>query len=197
MLKSQALEVISNKVATCTKCGDLSQYRTDFDYKTVPGVGHPNADILILGEAPGEDEANSGIPFVGKAGKLLDKIIVSAGWKRENLFICNILKCRPPRNRTPTKEEATNCRPFLDLQIKVVDPKWIICLGRTASIYLLDKPDNTFMGKLRGEHEYKGKRVICTYHPSYLLRNPAAKADVWADLQPVILDMNQTQEQTS
>lgn len=189
MLKSQALEIINNKIAACIKCCDLSEYRKDFEYKTVPGSGHPNADILLLGEAPGEDEAWSGNPFVGKAGRELDKIIASVGWKREHLFICNILKCRPPRNRVPTKEEAANCRPYLDLQIKVVDPKWIICLGKTASIYLLGKPEDSYMSRLRGEHEYKGKRVICTYHPSYLLRTPEAKSSVIADLQPVILDM--------
>jgi DNA polymerase len=189
MLKSQALEVISNKIAACTKCGGLSDYRIHFEHKTVPGEGHPNADIMLLGEAPGEDEAWSGRPFVGKAGQLLDKIIASAGWKREHVFICNILKCRPPYNRTPTKEEATNCRPYLDLQIKVVDPKWIICLGKTASIYLLGKPEERSMGSLRGLHEFQGRKVICTYHPSYLLRTPSAKSDVWEDLQPVIEDM--------
>jgi DNA polymerase len=197
MLKSQALEVINTKITACNKCSGLSEYRNHFEYKYVPGEGHPNADILILGEAPGEDEAWSGRPFVGKAGQLLDKLIAAAGWKREHIFICNILKCRPPFNRTPTKEEAANCRPFLDLQIKVVDPKWIICLGKTASIYLLGKPEERSMGSLRGEHEYKGKRVICTYHPSYLLRTPAAKADVWADLQPVILAMREAAEKAA
>ena len=189
MKQSEALQILAGEIATCTKCTELHAMRVELDYKTVPGEGNPNADVLLIGEAPGIEEAKSGSPFVGKAGKLFDKIIEAAGWKRESLFICNILKCKPPNNRVPEVFEAANCRPFLDLQIKIVNPKWILCLGKTASIYLLGKAEPVTMGSLRGEHEYQGRRVICTYHPSYLLRTPSAKKDVWDDIQPMICSL--------
>lgn len=196
MLKSEALTVLSSKIAKCTLCAELSEFRTENSYLTVPGEGNPNAELMILGEAPGQDEAESGRPFVGRAGKLLDSIIQAAGWQREEIFICNILKCRPPKNRVPTSEEAANCRKFLDLQIKCVDPSMILCLGKTASIFLLGKPEDRSMGSMRGEHEYQGRKVICTYHPSYLLRTPSAKAEVWADIQPFLKSTLQRQTTT-
>ena len=186
MLKSQALQVISDRISCCTLCKGLSDYRQENEYKTVPGEGAPNAYIMLIGEAPGQDEAEQGRPFVGKAGQVLNEIIESVGWKREHLFIANILKCRPPKNRVPKPEEAANCRKYLDLQIKCVDPRWIICLGKTASIFLLGKPDTRTMNSLRGEHEYQGRKVICTYHPSYLIRTPRDKTKVIEDIQPVI-----------
>jgi uracil-DNA glycosylase family 4 len=187
MQQSQALQLLQQKIATCRLCQELAEYRDANNYKTVPGVGNPNARIFVIGEAPGENEAKEGEPFVGKAGKLLNNIFQAAGWQREELFIANILKCRPPGNRDPQPQEAANCRKFLDMQIRCVNPEWILCFGRISSIYLLGKEPTTTIGSLRHEiHEYEGKKVICTYHPSYLLRNPAAKTDVWDDLQPVI-----------
>lgn len=188
MLKTDALQILEQKISGCRLCQELSEYRDANSYKTVPGVGNANARVLILGEAPGENEAKEGEPFIGKAGKLLTSIIESAGWTRQQVFITNILKCRPPGNRDPQPDEAANCRKFLDLQIRCVDPEWIICFGRISSVFLLGHDPNTTIGSLRGKtHEYEGRSVICTYHPSYLLRQPAAKKDVWEDIQPVIL----------
>ncbi len=186
MLQSEALALISEKICQCNKCEELSAYRLAQNGKYVPGEGMPNARILILGEAPGQHEQEQGRPFIGKAGRLLTNIIEACGWKREELFITNILKCRPPDNRDPEKQEADNCRPFLDAQIRVINPEWILCFGRIASINLLGARPERTMGSFRHEiHDYQGRKVICTYHPSYLLRNPKAKEDVWADLQPV------------
>jgi uracil-DNA glycosylase family 4 len=182
--QSSVLKIIADKIAGCHRCSELSEYREANCGKTVPGEGNPNADLMIIGEAPGADEAEQGRPFVGRAGKLLDSIIEAAGWKREELFIANILKCRPPGNRVPTDEEAANCRQYLDFQIKAVNPNRILCLGKTASRFLLGKGEEVTMGSMRGEHEYQGRKVICSYHPSYLLRNPEAKADLWHDIQP-------------
>lgn len=187
MLKSEALQILEQKIAGCRLCQELAEYRDRENYKTVPGIGNPNAKVMIIGEAPGQNEAEEGLPFIGKAGKLLTSIIEAAGWKREEVFIANILKCRPPNNRDPQPEEAANCRKFLEMQIRCVDPEWILCFGRISSVYLLGKEPGTTIGSLRkATHDYEGRKVICTYHPSYLLRNPAAKQDVWGDLQPVI-----------
>lgn len=186
MLKSEGLNIICKKIADCRLCTELVELRDQFEYLTVPGEGNPNAPLMILGEAPGEDEAKSGRPFVGRAGKLLDNIIQAAGWNRADVYICNILKCRPPKNRVPTSEEASNCRKFLDMQIKLVNPQWILCLGKTATTYLLGITEEKTMGQLRGTHTFQGRNVIATYHPSYLLRTPSAKSDVWGDIQPII-----------
>ncbi len=192
MLKSEALKLLNDKILTCTKCAELSQYRLDNSYKIVPGTGNPSAKIMVIGEAPGQNEAEQGLPFIGKAGNLLTNILNAAGWTREEVFISNTIKCRPPGNRDPQPEEASNCRPFLEMQIQIIDPLWILCVGKIASIYLLGKDPDTKIGDLRGEtHNYLGKKVICTYHPSYLLRNPKAKEEVWKDIQPIILDLQQ------
>jgi DNA polymerase len=192
MQKSEALQILERKIAACTLCQELVEYRQSYNWKTVPGVGNPNAQIMVIGEAPGENEAKQGEPFVGKAGKLLTTILEKAGMPRDRVFITNILKCRPPGNRDPMKEEADNCRKFLDMQIRCIDPQWILCFGRIASVFLLDCPLDTPMGEMRGEHFYEDKKVICTYHPSYLLRTPAAKKAVWEDLQPVIRALQPT-----
>lgn len=184
--KYTALQIIADKISVCTLCEELSTYRKENKYLTVPGVGNPNSKVMFLGEAPGKDEAEQGCPFVGRAGMLLNNIIEAAGWRRDEVFICNILKCRPPGNRDPEMSEAKNCRKFLDLQIRCVDPEWIVCLGRIASMHLLGKNPDTPMGAMRGFHEENGRKVICTYHPACLLRNPAAKKDVWDDLQPLL-----------
>lgn len=186
MQKSEGLQILERKIAACIKCKELVEYRQTYQWKTVPGVGNPNARIMVIGEAPGENEAKQGEPFVGKAGKLLTTILEKAGMPRETVFITNILKCRPPGNRDPMKEEADNCRKFLDLQITCIDPEWILCFGRIASVFLLDCPPDTSMGDMRGQHFYEDKKVICTYHPSYALRQPSAKAEIWADLQPLL-----------
>jgi DNA polymerase len=189
MKQSELLQVLNQKIAVCEKCPELVALRETYQGKTVPGEGNPNARIMIIGEAPGKSEFETGKPFCGKAGNLLTKIIERCGWTREDVFIANTLKCRPPGNRDPLPEEAANCRQFLDFQIKVVNPEWILCFGRIASVFLLGLNPDTKISSLRGEiHEYQGRKVICTYHPSYLLRNPAAKQSVWLDLQMVLKD---------
>jgi DNA polymerase len=194
MLKTEALQLLDQKVATCTKCSGLTEYRQAHDYKTVPGAGDSNARIMILGEAPGENEAKQGIPFVGKAGHLLTNILKAMGLKRSEVFITNTLKCRPPGNRDPELSETANCRKFLDLQIKVIDPEWIVCFGRVAAVNLLGKDEFTSIGSLRGKvHEWLGRKVICTYHPSFVLHQKEedeqkrAKSDIWRDLQPLVV----------
>ena len=182
-----ALTRLAKKVAECTRCQELASTRT----QTVFGVGDPNAKIMFIGEAPGADEDAQGEPFVGRAGKLLTKIIEACDMQREEIYICNILRCRPPRNRNPSPEEASNCREYLDKQIQIVNPEYIVCWGSVAAKNLLDT--ETPIGKMRGEfYEYAGAKVLCTYHPSYLLRNPPAKKFVWEDLQFLFADMGIT-----
>ncbi|MBI1311889.1 uracil-DNA glycosylase [bacterium] len=178
------LTSLADRVAACIRCQELAETRT----QTVFGVGNPEADIMFLGEAPGADEDRQGEPFVGRAGKLLNDIITACRLTREEVYICNILRCRPPGNRTPNPQEAANCREFLDGQIEIVNPKYIICWGSCAAQNLLDT--KAAIGKLRGEFfDYKGIKVLCTYHPSYLLRQPAAKKDVWEDMKFFRADM--------
>ena len=184
------LAVLADQVAQCVRCAELAATRT----QTVFGTGDPNASILLLGEAPGADEDATGEPFVGRAGKLLGDIIAACGWRREELYICNVLRCRPPGNRNPTREEAANCRGWLDSQIQTVQPDWIICWGSVAAKELLDT--KKAIGKLRRQlfdYAYSGgsARVLCTYHPSYLLRNPPAKKDVWEDLKFLMAEMGE------
>ena len=179
-----ALQVLAGACAACTKCGELASSRK----QTVFGVGNPQASIMFVGEAPGADEDAQGEPFVGKAGQLLDKIIGACHLKREDIYICNILRCRPPGNRNPTPEEAANCREFLDGQIEIVDPDYIVCWGGVAAQNLLGIVSS--VGKLRGRILQHGRsKVVCTYHPSYLLRNPAAKKQVWEDMKFLFADM--------
>jgi len=181
------LETLSETVAACRLCQELAETRT----QTVFGVGDPDAKILFIGEAPGADEDRLGEPFVGRAGKLLDQIIAACGMRREEIYICNILKCRPPKNRNPTPEEAGNCRGYLDGQIASVRPEYIVCWGSVAAKNLLDSTEP--IGRMRQKFfEYSGAKVLCTYHPSYLLRNPSAKKDVWDDMQLLFADMGVT-----
>lgn len=190
MLKHEALELLNQRILACTKCDELVVQRQSCNGKIVPGAGSSTAKLMIIGEAPGQQEEKDGLPFVGKAGSLLTNILKAAGWNRDDVFIANTIKCRPPSNRDPKPEEAANCRQFLEMQIRVIDPVWILCLGRIASIYLLGKDSDATIGSLRGvTHEYDGRKVICTYHPSYLLRTPAVKEEVWKDIQPIILDL--------
>lgn len=181
--RQKQLKTLEQSVSQCTRCRELAETRT----QTVFGVGNQDAEILFLGEAPGADEDKQGEPFVGRAGKLLNKIIESCQLTREELYICNILKCRPPGNRNPSPEEAGNCREHLDGQIACVDPDYIVCWGSVAAKNLLDS--TLAIGKMRGRfYTYGRAKVLCTYHPSYLLRNPSAKKDVWEDLKFLMRD---------
>ena len=174
----QLLQVLREEVAECQKCPQLASSRT----QTVFGAGSANARLCFFGEAPGADEDTSGIPFVGRAGQLLTKIIEACTLSREEVYILNVLKCRPPENRRPLPEEVDNCRSFFEHQLKIVQPEYICCLGASAAHALLETTDS--IGSLRKKwFEYHGSRVMCTYHPSYLLRNPSAKRDVWEDMK--------------
>ena len=178
------LKVLADKVKACVRCQELATTRT----QTVFGVGDPNAKIVFVGEAPGADEDQQGEPFVGRAGQLLNDIIKACRLKREDIYICNVLRCRPPGNRLPTPEEAGNCREYLDGQLAIVNPEYIVCWGSTAAKNLL--ASELPIGKMRGKfYEYGRSKVLCTYHPSYLLRNPAAKKDVWEDMKFLFKDM--------
>jgi len=181
-----ALDVIRREVEQCTRCGELAATRT----QTVFGVGNPQARLCFLGEAPGADEDRQGEPFVGRAGQLLTDII-QKGMKlrREDVYILNILKCRPPGNRNPLPSEAAACRGFLDRQLAVLQPEFICCLGAVAAQNLLET--DRAIGRLRGKlHDYNGIQVLCTYHPAYLLRNPSAKKQVWEDIQLLMQAMD-------
>lgn len=179
-----ALKTLSGNVAGCSRCQELATTRT----QTVFGVGNPEARLCFVGEAPGADEDRQGEPFVGRAGQLLNRIIQACGMQRDDVYICNILKCRPPGNRNPEPEESRNCRGFLERQLEIVQPDFICCLGGVAAKELLGV--NLPMHRLRGRlHDYRGIPVVCTYHPAYLLRNPQAKRPVWEDMQMLMKEM--------
>ncbi|MGI9037186.1 MAG: uracil-DNA glycosylase family protein [Pyrinomonadaceae bacterium] len=183
---NETLEEIRLDIGNCTRC-PLWEGRT----KIVHSEGNPNADLVFVGEAPGADEDASGRPFVGRAGQLLNKIIEAIGLKREDVFIGNINRCRPPQNRTPTLAEAHTCRPFLTREIAVVRPKIIIVLGNTATQNLLDT--KVGITKLRGEfQDYFGVKVMPTFHPAYLLRDPSKKREVWEDMKKVRDELNKS-----
>ena len=181
--REERLKSIAARVAVCTRCQELASART----QTVFGVGNPEAEIMFVGEAPGADEDRQGEPFVGAAGQLLNRILEASQLKRSDVYICNILRCRPPGNRNPLPDEAANCREYLDAQIETVDPDYIVCLGSVAAKNLLGLTES--IGKLRGRMlQYGRAKVVCTYHPAYLLRNPAAKKDVWEDMKFLMRD---------
>ena len=182
--KHEALCSLAAVVAKCRRCNELATTRK----QTVFGVGDPNARIMFIGEAPGADEDAQGEPFVGEAGQLLNKIVAACRLKREDIYICNVLRCRPPGNRNPLPQEASNCREYLDAQIQIVQPEYIICWGAVAAQNLLN--ETRAVGKLRRQFfTYSGAKVMCTYHPSYLLRNPSAKKEVWEDMKFFMLDL--------
>ena len=163
-------------VASCTRC-ELAQSRTN----TVFGVGNPEADWLIIGEAPGAEEDRRGEPFVGRAGQLLDQMLLAIGQSRDQVFIANILKCRPPNNRDPKPAEAEACREYLERQIALIQPKIILAVGKIAAQNLLGSDDP--VGRMRGRpHDLDGIPLVVTYHPAYLLRSPSQKARSWSDL---------------
>lgn len=181
---TDSLEIIRQEIAACVRCPELAASRAN----TVPGVGNPKARLCFFGEAPGADEDAQGIPFVGRAGQLLTKIIQACQLSRDDVFILNVLKCRPPGNRTPSPDEVVNCRGFFERQFRLIQPEFICCLGATAAQSLLQTTQS--IGRLRGQFfDYGGAQVICTFHPSYLLRNPAAKKDVWEDMKMLMRRM--------
>ena len=181
---ADTLEIIRAEVAACTACEELACTRK----QTVFGVGNPHARLCFLGEAPGADEDTQGEPFVGRAGQLLTKIIEACTLSREEVYILNVLKCRPPGNRNPLPHEVANCRGFLDRQLALIQPEYICCLGTIAAQTLLET--DTPIGRLRGKFvDYKGIPVMCTYHPAYLLRNPSAKKEVWEDMKILLRQM--------
>jgi DNA polymerase len=170
---------LEQAVSDCSKCG-LHQTRT----QTVFGVGNRNAELLIIGEAPGRDEDLQGEPFVGRAGKLLNAMLAAIGFQREQVYIANILKCRPPNNRDPSPEEAAACNPWLQQQIELIQPDVILALGRIAAHHLLNTDQS--LGALRGkQHQYAGIPLIVSYHPAYLLRKPIEKRKSWQDLKSI------------
>jgi uracil-DNA glycosylase family 4 len=178
------LTVVTERVAQCTRCSELAATRRH----TVFGEGAFDAEICFIGEAPGVDEDTSGRPFVGAAGQLLNRIISACGMQREEVYICNILRCRPPGNRLPLPNEAANCREYLDRTLELIRPKYICCLGACAAQNLLGT--TLSIGRLRGRlHDHRGISVLCTYHPAYLLRNPSAKKDVWEDMKMLLARM--------
>ncbi|MCD6326149.1 uracil-DNA glycosylase [bacterium] len=165
--------------ADCRLCG-LHESRN----KVVFGAGDPNANLLIVGEAPGAEEDRMGIPFIGRAGGLLTKILASINFTRDEVYIANVLKCRPPGNRDPQPAEVEACEPFLKEQIETIQPKLICALGAHAARTLLKLGSSTSIGSLRGAlHNYHGVPLIATYHPAYLLRSPGKKRDTWEDVQ--------------
>ncbi len=168
---------------TCTKCR-LAGTRTN----VVFGVGDPNADLMFVGEAPGRDEDLQGEPFVGRAGQLLTDIIKAMKLTREQVYIANVIKCRPPENRNPEPDELDACRPFIRRQVELIQPKVIVTLGRFALQSLLEKSYGIMA--TRGTWlDYNGVKVMPTFHPAYLLRNPAAKKDVWVDMKKVMAEL--------
>jgi DNA polymerase len=175
--KPKSLPELYEKIHNCTKCS-LGFSRTNFVF----GVGNPNADILFIGEAPGRDEDLKGEPFVGRAGQLLDKMLAAIELDRTQVYIANILKCRPPENRDPLPEESETCLPHLAEQIRLIAPAFVVCLGRISAQILLDT--KLTMGKMRGQwYEFGNSKMLVTYHPAALLRNPEWKKDSWEDLK--------------
>ena len=178
--KPAALKAISDDIGDCTRCR-LHKGRTNIVF----GVGNVNADIMFVGEGPGADEDTQGEPFVGRAGQLLNLMIAAMGLKRQQVYIANVVKCRPPGNRTPERDECDTCGPFLLRQIEVIQPKVIVALGAVAAKYLLAINDS--MANLRGRwYDLKGAKLLVTYHPAYLLRDPRQKKEAWKDLQMVM-----------
>jgi uracil-DNA glycosylase len=171
---------VREDLGECTRCKLHSTRHT-----IVFGDGNPKAQLVFVGEGPGADEDAQGLPFVGRAGKLLTQMIEAMGLQRKDVYICNVVKCRPPGNRQPEEDEVSTCSPFLFRQIDVIAPKVIVCLGAVAAKTLLQT--NRGISQFRGEWlEFRGRKLLATYHPAYLLRNPPAKSEVWKDLQKVM-----------
>jgi uracil-DNA glycosylase len=183
---NDSLPKILADLGDCTRC-KLHRGRTTLVF----GDGNPKAELVFVGEGPGRDEDLQGLPFVGRAGKLLTQMIEAMGLQRKDVYICNVVKCRPPDNRTPEKDEVATCSPFLLRQIDAINPKVIVCLGSVAAQTLLET--NRGITHFRGEWlDFRGRKLLATYHPAYLLRNPSAKGEVWKDLQKVMAELGLT-----
>jgi DNA polymerase len=181
--RAAALQTIRDEIGDCTRCA-LHKGRN----KLVFADGDPNARLMFVGEGPGADEDAQGLPFVGRAGQLLNNMITAMGLKREEVYIANVVKCRPPGNRTPEPDEANTCTPFLFRQIDVVRPQVLVALGATAATYLLGHKQP--LAGLRGRvHAFRGMQLIVTYHPAFLLRDPRQKKEAWADLQMAMKEL--------
>ncbi|OFW14056.1 MAG: DNA polymerase [Acidobacteria bacterium RIFCSPLOWO2_12_FULL_66_10] len=175
---AEALAALRAHIGDCARCKLHALGRT----QVVFGVGNPEADLMFVGEAPGADEDAQGVPFIGRAGQLLTRIIEAIDLKREDVYIANVIKCRPPQNRNPDPDEVETCEPFLFQQIDLIKPKVIVALGTFAARALLRSIEP--ISRLRGRvHEYRGAKLIPTFHPAYLLRNPSAKREVWEDMK--------------
>jgi uracil-DNA glycosylase len=183
--QDESIEKVRTDLGDCRRC-KLWPTRTNIVF----GSGSPHSSLVFVGEGPGADEDMQGLPFVGRAGQLLTKMIESINLKREEVYICNVVKCRPPSNRFPEKDEITACSPFLVRQLEVIKPKIICCLGAAAAQTLLNT--KAPIGALRGRfRNYRGTQLMVTYHPAYLLRNPSAKREVWEDLKKIRASLEQ------
>jgi uracil-DNA glycosylase family 4 len=183
VLDADEWEALQNETSHCTRCR-LAGTRTN----VVFGVGNRNADLMFVGEAPGRDEDLKGEPFVGRAGQLLTDIIKAMKLSREDVYIANVIKCRPPENRNPEADELEECRPFIRRQVALIRPRVIVTLGRFGLQSLTEK--SYAISSVRGQWlDYEGIRLMPTYHPAYLLRNPAAKKDVWTDMKKVMAEL--------
>lgn len=179
-IEGDSLERIREDIGDCKRCRLCQQRNT-----IVFGSGNARAQLVFVGEGPGRDEDIQGLPFVGRAGKLLTQMIEAMGLKREEVYICNVVKCRPPENRAPEPDEMETCSPFLYRQLAVIQPKVIVCLGAIAFQALYGAKQS--ISRLRGQWlEFRGIPMMATYHPAYLLRNPNAKGEVWEDLKKVM-----------
>jgi uracil-DNA glycosylase len=177
---SKILATIRTEIGDCTRCKLHALGRRQIVF----GVGNPGADLMFVGEAPGHDEDVQGIPFVGRAGQLLTKIIEAIGLKRDEVYIANVIKCRPPENRNPEPDEVASCQPFLFNQIAAISPKVIVALGSFAAKTLL--ATEAPISRLRGRvYDLQGAKLVCTFHPAYLLRSPDRKRDTWEDMKRV------------
>ena len=179
--EAEALAAIREDIGDCTRCKLHTLGRTQIVF----GVGNPNADVMFVGEAPGADEDIQGVPFVGRAGQLLTKMIEAMGFSRDEVYIANVLKCRPPGNRNPEPDEIATCEPFLFRQLASVEPKVVIALGAFAARTLLktDAPISRLRGRV---FDYRGAKLIPTFHPSFLLRSPGYKREAWDDLKTAL-----------
>jgi uracil-DNA glycosylase len=176
----EALAEVRADIGDCTRCKLHALGRRQIVF----GVGNPEADLMFVGEAPGGDEDIQGIPFVGRAGQLLTKIIEAIGMRRDDVYIANVIKCRPPQNRNPEPDEVDTCEPFLFRQIDIIKPRVIVALGKFGAQTLLKTQDP--ISRLRGRiYDYRGAKLVPTFHPAYLLRNPASKREVWEDMKLV------------
>ncbi len=184
---AEALPAIRDDIGECTRCKLHAQGRRQIVF----GVGNPSADLMFVGEAPGADEDVQGVPFVGRAGQLLTKMIEAMGYTRDEVYIANVIKCRPPGNRNPDPDEIATCEPFLFRQIAAIQPKVVVALGAFAAKTLLktDQPISRLRGRL---YDYRGAKLIPTFHPSFLLRSPGYKREAWEDLKKALSELGRS-----